>query len=63
MFIQNRLWECCFVWLGSHSGSGGVFAELQSHISLFKKMHMRLWLGGCASGIVVGLWLSGMVFL
>ena len=52
--MQNRLREHCFAWPGSHTGSGGVFAELQSDIPLFKKMHMRLWFGGCASGIVVG---------
>ena len=42
---------------------GSVFAELRSHVSLFKMMHMRLWFGGCASGIIVGLWLSGMMLL
>ena len=52
-----------FVWWGSHSGSGGVFAEFSSHMLLFKKIHMRLWFGGCASGIVLGLWLNGMLFL
>ena len=61
--MQNRLREHCFAWPGSHTGSGGVFAELQSDIPLFKKMHMGLWFGGCASGIVLGLWLSRVVFL
>ena len=63
MAVQNTLQEHCFVRPESHSSSGGVFAILRSHISLFKKRHMRLWFGGCASGIVVGLWLNGIVFL
>ena len=63
MLVQNTLWERCFVLPGSHSGSGGAFTRLQSHMPLFKKRHMRLWFGGCASGIAVGLWLNRMVFL
>ena len=62
MVIQNTLREHCFFWPGSHSGSGGVFAELQSHMPLFKKdayeivvWRMCFW--------NVGLWLNGMVFL
>ena len=63
MVVQNTLQEHYFVWPGSHGGSGGVFAELRSHMPLFNKRYMRLWFGRCASGIVVGLWLSRMVFL
>ena len=65
MVIQNTLREHCFVWPRSDSGATGVFAELLSHnhMLLFTKRHMRLWFGGCASGIVVGPWLNGMVLL
>ena len=44
MVIQNTLREHYFVWLGSHSGSGDVFAILQS-IPLFRRVLLELLSG------------------
>ena len=45
MVIQNTLRDHYFVWLGSHSGSGDVFAILQSHIPLFRRVLLELLSG------------------